>query len=292
MNYGELHPIVLHFPLVLLTFACILDVICYFIQNKQSEELYRYVNLLVYLSLLTMIPTIVSGFFAAYSYPPSSLDIETHRTLALFTFASMTINAFIRAWGQLDTPILSRKHALYLNILSFGLITLTGDVGGVITHGKSLMVPEDLALKPINYYKEDSIQVRSYDPEKLQAYLSRKLGVNEAALVMKINHCAQCHAEQFSNGLPENFSKKMGSSPIWLPRDKNGHLDDWKNSAFYKTVILRNRMPYTKEHEPIGLSWADRLTLLHWLENDAPFALPQMEKEEQEEQEEQDINEL
>jgi hypothetical protein len=91
--------------------------------------------------------------------------------------------------------------------------------------------------------------------------------------IFKAHKCINCHTTHFKSELPD-FSVQNGNDPTWLPRDENGKLVDWQNSPFYKTVVLLNRMPIDHEKNAIGISWSERLTLLHWLQNNASSEVP------------------
>lgn len=269
MNFGDLHPITVHFPVVLVTVALTLDVASQLTKNKMT---YSIASWFVIATIISLIPTIFTGFEAATRFKGENTYVNLHMALALMGFFGMVLNGVIRIFYFLDFPILTQFYSILLNAITFLILVMTGDLGGIITHGKTLFAKD--GELDINYYSANPALARSAKPDPLTKILEKQVDVSDVIPIFKSNKCSQCHNQYFNEGLPQ-FSKDMGElNKAWLPRDKDGHLVDLEKSTFYTIVIQRNRMPYDDQGSPIGLSWGDRLVLLQWLKNGAPESLP------------------
>lgn len=264
MDVGLLHPILVHFSIVLPTIAVILDLIGYF---YPSPRFYYFSSWLYIAGALSMIPSAATGFVAAESRN-ESFFVFLHRTLAL-TLATLV---WLQVWTRIS--FLRRKAwvpvwGYFLTSLIMIALILTGDSGGVLARGAGLLyvIP---SMPDVDYNSLDNREVSSYDPEQMKKYLEEKINILDVSSIFRKYKCARCHSDYFEGGMPTNFSKKMEGLPVWLPRNEKGELVDWKDSLFYRTVVLMNRMPINSEKDSLGISWSERLVLIEWLENNAP----------------------
>lgn len=239
--------------------------------------------------VLAMIPSIVTGLVAAEHFPAANQDLDVHKNLAFFTFCGAIFAVIVHILPYYSYPLMSQLYALFLTLLVFALLVLTGDIGGGIPRGgKNLFTnTHQDGEDGLTFYRRNPVSIRSFTPEQLKKHLIQSVGVEDVEDVMKRNNCSSCHQSQFEGGRLAHFSTQFGKSPMWLPRDKDNKLVDWSKSSFYHTVILLNRMPYDKERNPLGISPSDRLTLLYWLENGAPIESPHRSKGDAEEDEEE-----
>lgn len=279
MNFGAFHPITVHYPVVLFTLAAVLDLYSYFFDNKRT---YAVAHWLILFGTLFMIPTLITGVLAANAFDGSNPYVVLHKALAFLTFTTAVINTILRSFWMYKAPLLSLKYTVQFSILTVLLIVLTGDVGGVITHGKSPFLWASQSHEAVNYYDLNSRETRSFQPNQLEEYLIKQVDMGTVAALFDHNHCIKCHQQYFENGWPVNFSKAIDGKPAWLPRNAENQLIEWEQSPFYKVVIQQNRMPFDENKSPIGLNWGDRLTLLYWLKNNAPTGLPETKPAEDE----------
>lgn len=280
---GKFHPLFVHFPVVLVTAAFVLDLICFFLKKRETKHLYEASSWFLIVAALFLIPTVITGIGASWAYPPGDLRVNLHWEMAYLTTGVVAGSALARMTYLLNRPVVSKRGTLLLTILSFFLITVTGDLGTAITHGTNFisMFGSGSQERKNNFYTQNSPQARRFTPEQLGTYLTKQITVEDVIPIFVHNNCIKCHNSRFEGDKPLYFSTKEGDMPIWLPRDKDNHLVDWKNSEFYRIVIAANRMPYDKDNHPIGLTWSERLILLHWLQNDAPTQPPVVESDEE-----------
>lgn len=128
---GKFHPVFVHFPIVLAFLLFICDLMVLF--GKYEYE--RFGDFVLLLTLLFFIPTLTTGFMTSYAF--SEEDIYLHQWLAVTSFLFALFLAFWRFY-------LSKKHLhkkmrlnFLFSLILIVLIAITGDLGGIITHGIS-----------------------------------------------------------------------------------------------------------------------------------------------------------
>ncbi len=267
---GGFHPIFVHFPIVFLSLAALLDLREYVCANKRISH---YANWLFLLGGITILPSIATGLFASLSHADNAY-LQLHQTMAFFLFAVVSAQLVVRVFYIKNKFLLPNKHVVLLSCTIFILTGLTGDVGGILSRGSSPFVFAN-RTQEVDYNSLDTPEVASFSPEELNKYLEKNVNVLDVIPVFARYKCASCHKQYFEGDAPEYFSKEWKDSSTWLPRDGKNQLVDWKNSTFYKTVILRNKMPLDEEKNALGISWSERLILLRWLENGAPVKVPE-----------------
>lgn len=277
---GGFHPIFVHFPIVFLSLAALLDLREYICANKRISH---YANWLFVLGGITILPSIATGLSASLTHTDNAY-LRLHQTMAFFLLAVVTVQVVVRVFYIKNQFLLPNKHVVNLSLIIFILTGLTGDVGGILSRGSSPFVFGG-SSEGVDYNSLDTPEVASFSPEELNKYLEKNVNVLDVIPIFKRYNCASCHKQYFEGDAPEYFSKQWKGSSTWLPRDGKNQLVDWKSSAFYQTVILRNKMPLDEEKNSLGISWSERLTLLRWLENGAPLKVPENLSQPKEEEE-------
>lgn len=271
MDIGGFHPIFVHFPVVLLTAAVMLDAVYYHFFDKKPSF---YAHWIYFAAFASLIPSIMTGWIAAESHT-DDVYLSLHRLMAFFLLVLVLVQVIIRAFLLFNKQLLPSGQIVFFSLVIFILVSLTGDVGGILTKGSSPFVGS-LDHHDFDYNSADSREVRQYNPEQLAKYLEKKIDVLDVIPIFKEYRCASCHASYFKSDIPY-FSDKIGDEEIWLPRDESGQLVEWDKSPFYKTTVLLNRMPIDENKDSKGIAWSERLILIRWLENNAPTTLPEQE---------------
>lgn len=270
MDIGSFHPILVHFPVVFFTLTVVLDLAQYFFFDKRPSY---YSHWLFLAGAASVIPSIITGLIASNSYPDTIL-LNLHKALAFFLAALILIQITIRIAYLRNHYLISSNYIVFLSFIIFLIVSLTGDVGGVLARGTSPFTPGKVD-KQFDYNSADPAEVRSYTPEKLATYLIKHIDVLDVIPIFERYRCARCHADKFEGVLPTRFTVETKDSPAWLKRNEKGELVNWQESPFYKTTVLLNRMPIDAEKNSMGISWSERLMLLRWLENNAPATAPE-----------------
>lgn len=268
MDIGPFHPIFVHFPVVFLTLAVVLDLTQYIFYDKKPSY---YAHWVFFAAAVAVIPSILTGLAAA-KIQPESIYLFLHQLMATFLLILVVTQVVIRIFFLQNKHLTSNKHIIFLSLIIFLLVSLTGDIGGILSKGSSPFTVHTNQVE-FNYNDADSIESRKYNPEQLNEYLVKKIDVLDVIPIFKAHRCINCHSTHFISETPD-FAVQVPEEPVWLPRDESGKLVDWQNSPFYKSVVLLNRMPIDNEKNATGISWSERLTLLHWLQNNAPEEHP------------------
>ena len=126
---GRLHPMIIHFPIVLLIAALAFELM----DRRRKTETYRQaVQLLVVGGMVASILSVVFGLALASSGEYGEEQVSTHRWTGIFTalFSVITMAAY-----RMQRPGLG---FIMLIITVFNVI-VTGHLGGEITHGEGYL---------------------------------------------------------------------------------------------------------------------------------------------------------
>jgi len=216
---GRFHPLILHFPIVLIILVALLEASRRFTSLKIGETL---IKLLLIASALTTIAAIGAGYFLYASGEYSGNLIDQHFWAAAITgFAVMITLAFY--FIQAKTK---QYHGLYLAglVMSMMAVGYTSHVGGSVTHGQDYL-SEHLVLMTREVNKTD----RKTEAEML-VYEDMIAPIFEAK-------CLSCHNEQKSKGdllmtSYENLLKKGKSGKLALA------IGAPDSSELYNRVVL------------------------------------------------------
>jgi uncharacterized membrane protein len=135
-NTAHLHPMLVHFPIALITIGFIADIVSLFFKSEKclsKTGLY-----LMVLGTLAAIAAWSSGHL--FTTEPSQGSVvqvfEKHETAALVTMLLMILGSFLRIW-----LILQKKEETQLKWVVFGLyflgcaaVTFTGFMGGTMVY--------------------------------------------------------------------------------------------------------------------------------------------------------------
>ncbi len=158
---GRLHPILVHFPVVLIPLVSILDV---FARWKRRNELLSLVNWLWIAAVAAMTGAVLAGYLLYASGEYSGDLVREHLIGASVTGVLLGLAAAV-ALGFEAIPFLNQRHG-YLPLLALTNLALlyTGHHGGSLTHGEtyladawpsfSLRAIDDRPLETLNVYSD------------------------------------------------------------------------------------------------------------------------------------------
>ncbi len=140
---GNFHPILLHFPIALITMAAVSELLFFWYGNSLFDQASRF---MVLAGAVTVIPTVLTGL--AYGYNAQYEGIMStyfwwHRFSGIFTAMLAIITAVIRELPQQKFPYLRTAYYICLSLL-FISVNVTGFLGGSLTFGIGHLWPSFL----------------------------------------------------------------------------------------------------------------------------------------------------
>lgn len=135
-NTAHLHPIIVHFPVALITVGFIMEVIALFFKSERCLSKTGFY--LMILGTLAAIAAWLTGqLFTSQPTQDAITDVfEKHETGALITMILMIICSSFRIWlvvqKKEETQLKWVGFALYL--LGFAAVTFTGFMGGTMVY--------------------------------------------------------------------------------------------------------------------------------------------------------------
>ncbi len=134
----NIHPLLVHFPIALLTLAVLLDVVAAF--WRKMPWLRPTVGLLYVVGAVGALATYLSGRVAADSVlpPPEATPVLTeHADLALYTVILFGILALVRVWALWRLPAFRAPvdvPLILVGLIGLGLLVETADHGGELVY--------------------------------------------------------------------------------------------------------------------------------------------------------------
>lgn len=130
MNIGVFHPVLLHFPIVLLFTALAFDIL------KKSTT----AHWIVIVAAAIAIPTVITGLEASETYHPGLAFIEIHERWALITLSYTILHALFRAYILLKKRVFSLYLFIALSLVNVALVSVTAEYGGMVTRGVGIWI--------------------------------------------------------------------------------------------------------------------------------------------------------
>ena len=189
---GRFHPILLHLPIGGLIALFVMEMVNGY---RPKLNLDSGCKILLWFSIITIIPTTILGFFLASnaSYDDELLNI--HKWLGLLTAFTCIWLYFLRNRDN-KKSIKQYRYVLYSNVI---FLSLAGHFGGMLTHGEDYLtkyMPEGMK-NVFNIDQEENYLVveRKTDPSSIElTYYT-----NEVQPVIE-NYCYKCHGEEKQKG--------------------------------------------------------------------------------------------
>jgi len=218
VNIGLFHPILVHFPIGILIFAYILV----FYQKWQKKDLNQSISLALLIGSLSALLACITGWWLSQNgeYDPDS--ILKHQ----WTGISSTIFGFLAYYF--------RRHRIILCSVMTVALSITGHLGGSITHGNDYLFPsKSIALKDVSISQKEAPLNKN---AKAEFTANKTFLYQEKVKPILEKKCYSCHSEtKRKGGLrldSESFIKKGGKNGLVLISG-NPH-----KSTLYSNLLL------------------------------------------------------
>ncbi|HYJ37449.1 MAG TPA: c-type cytochrome domain-containing protein [Chitinophagaceae bacterium] len=259
---GHLHPVVVHLPIGILMLACIFH---WLSRKEQYVGLRSAARISLLLGMVTAIFACISGYFLSISDEYDEGLVNTHKWFGIvLAVCSILFYFFYR-----KNP--DRKIHSIISVALFGLIIITGHLGGSLTHGS------DFLTKSFSASAEDANLVRKPIPDVQEA-----IAYNDVIQPLFQSKCYSCHGKSRQKG-----GLRLDQQDRIMKGGKDGEVivaGDAENSEMVRRLLLAREeedhmppkeKPQLKEHEIALIHW--------WIASGAPFSkkvkeLPQSEK--------------
>ena len=247
---GRMHPLILHFPLVLIVLYAVAVIIHPPGKTKGDTAYKNTTSLLLLTAAFTAVITSLMGLFLSKEegYDPQAL--WWHK------WGGVAISLLTLFWYGFNTQVQAKKIVtLVTSVIALFLIVFTGHLGAGITHGEGFILAPMIAAK--------APQIVS--PEEAEVYAHMVKPILESK-------CISCHNRNKAKG-----ELVMETEDLLLKGGKNGQLWD-STAADLGLLMQRVHLPIEKKHHmpPKGkpqLTEEEIDILTHWIGKGADFKL-------------------
>jgi uncharacterized membrane protein len=141
---GHLHPLVVHLPIGIWIIYLLIE----FLKTKnQYKQIDSIIKIVFYTGTVSAVASIITGLINANQQGYPTNDVFNHQWMAIGTSVLFLIFFYIRNHFTLRTVLVNS-----FLILLFILISITGHLGGILTHGEdyfSIQNDEKKVIKPL-----------------------------------------------------------------------------------------------------------------------------------------------
>jgi len=258
--FGRFHPLLVHLPIGILFLGFLFECLAYFPGYK---GLRRAVHPTLVLGATSAVLSAVSGYFLSREGGYDDRLVTLHQNFGIATAVFATVLCFVR--DSVITRFPEKKKRKRIRILLFlpliALITVTGHLGGSLTHGEDFLLPppaESGAEKP------PAIKINSIGEADTAVLYSAVI-----APVLEAK-CYSCHSAAKQKGQlrldSEDFIRKGGKHGVVV---KMGIAD---SSLLYRRLMLpmedEKHMP---PNEKTQLTSSEIALIQAWIEEGASF---------------------
>jgi uncharacterized membrane protein len=247
---GRMHPLLVHFPIVLIILYALVSLISV-AKKPKTDSAYDSMNAL--LLLLTALSSVITALMGLFLSREEGYDAEA---LQWHKWGGIVLSIFTLGWYYFKKQLQSVKILPYFfSLLAFGIILFTGHQGAIITHGQNFI------LAPIM-------------PEKKKQVVPFEEAIVFADLVKPIleEKCISCHNSKKAKG-----ELIMETEKLLVKGGKTGKL--WDSTATDFGLLLRRiHLPLEqKKHMPPHgkpqLTEEELAIITHWIKKGSDFTL-------------------
>ena len=249
---GSFHPVLVHLPIGILIIALFLELLS---RKPKYAAVETAIPVVFFAAAFTAILACMTGYWLSASGEYDEITLNRHKWMGIIT-ALISSLAYILKKGYVPLPFSKNIYNVFC-ILLFALITITGHLGGTLTHGSGYLVknlPEPLR-KTFGYTAQNIADVPIPDVQEAMLY---------SDLVARIiqKKCIGCHGPDKQKGglrldSPEGITKGGKDGKVLV----SGSPEE---SELIKRILLpvedEDHMP-PKEKNQLS---ENEIAVLHW----------------------------
>ena len=260
---GRFHPIILHLPIGALVVLFLMEIINDF---RPDLNLNSACNILLWFSVISIIPTIILGFLLASSGNYNDELLNTHKWLGWFTALICIWLVVLRQKKSSNKPnSVTRFYKMFL-LVNVSLLLFAGHYGGSLTHGANYLtkyMPSGMktVLGVENGDTEYLAINRATDSTSREALYFK----NTIKPIMEM-HCFECHGDDKQKG-------DMRLDVLSWDMINGPDAERWHSAL---DVINLGEMPPEDETQ---LKDKDRRAIVDWLSNNLKKAAVAKQKD-------------
>lgn len=247
--FGRFHPLVVHLPIGILAVFLVLG---FFISRQKLLDSFQIIRLVLLVSALSATVSSISGYLLSISESYDQEMVSTHKWFGI----SLTILnwlVYFKIKNILNTSV--RNYRVLLGIVLIGM-TITGHLGGSLTHGSDFLNPPP----PYQWFSSNPIKEKS---------ITMNSTAFEATLIILERKCYVCHGKNKQKG-----ELRLDSKEAMLKGGENGKIIS--DNAAKSLMIKKLRLPLDHEDhmppkEKKQLSKAEISYLTWWIDNGTNF---------------------
>lgn len=246
---GRMHPLILHFPIVMLLIAMLMEFFRFRSENQENPYYRSFLQNLLLTGALFAGLTVILGLFLSREDGYTGSTLLWHKWTGAFIFFFSSLIYFVRdsRWYK---PVWAKSCTLVVTVT----LVLTGHYGAALTHG------DDFILAPL-----------AKNTEKQNVPVEQALVFNDVIKPILDQKCASCHnAEKLKGEL------KLTDEASLLKGGKSGKLFIPGNSRI-SLLLERVHMPLDeKKHMPPSgkpqLTPDEVALITLWIDREADFS--------------------
>ena len=246
---AHFHPVLVHLPIGILLLA----ILFHWLSSKEKFAGLSIAIPIAYLAgAITAILSCITGYLLSGTGEYDETTLNLHQWMGILV-------AFISSAGYLFCRNKNEQQLKWVSIGLAGLITITGHLGGTLTHGEGYL------WKGISESKKDSINAVKVITNAQEAIVYKD--IIQPILQQK---CYNCHAATKQKG-----GLRLDTEEWIIKGGKNGKIlvpGSFDSSVVYKRIVLD---PIEEKHMPPKgkpqLTEQERLLLQWWIASGADF---------------------
>jgi uncharacterized membrane protein/mono/diheme cytochrome c family protein len=257
---GHLHPLIVHLPIGILLFVCLLELLAF----KSFDKYRPTIAFGLYIGTISAVFAIVFGLLLAQTQETSGQTLDNHKIGGFVTAGLLVLSSYL-LWSIQSKNKVNFIHfyrgSLFLAILG---IIITGHFGGTLTHGEGYLT-ESLNPK----IKTENNSLLAYGSVSDSLSPENQLKLNAQVRAIFAHNCYKCHSSNKQEG-----KLRLDQKLFVFTGGKNGKIIV-KGKSAESELIRRISLPKGHKEAMPGkgkpLSVEEIALLRFWVDKGAPW---------------------